>query len=74
MVDTLHNPLPQYTPLVPRYRLLELIRGYIANRSDYHTHPDMNSEKHLLALCELVCDEAQARIPLWELERGSMRE
>lgn len=62
-----------YTPIVPDDRLVQLARGYVAAKSDSKTRPDMNSEKHLLALARLVVDEARARLPLWELEQKEAR-
>jgi hypothetical protein len=61
--------MKNYVPLVPDHRLVEVIRGYISERSDETTHPDMNNENHLLELAKLITDECQARIPLWELEK-----
>jgi len=55
-------------PIVPRGRLIEIMRGYIADQSDDRTRPGMNSEKHLLALMEVVVSECEARLPLWRLE------
>lgn len=57
------------TPLVPDYRLIEIIKGYVADHSDEVSRPDMNFESRLLALAQIIVDEAKARLPLWELER-----
>lgn len=62
--------MKKYIPIVPVSRLTEIMRGFIASRSDEQTRPDMNNEHNLLALCNLVVDEAQARLPLWKLECG----
>jgi len=59
----------EYIPIVPKSRLLEIIRGYVSSHSASTTRPDMNSERRLLELCETIVDEAQARLHLWELER-----
>lgn len=60
-----------YSPIVPDKRLVEIIKGYVADQSDRTTRPDMNSELHLLSLCQIVVDEAQARLKLWQLERAT---
>lgn len=60
----------KFIPLVPDSRLIEIARGFIANRSDDLTRPDMNDERNLLKLLQVIVDEAAARIPLWELEKG----
>jgi len=60
-----------YVPLVPDRRLVEVIRGYISERSDETTRPDLNNEHNLLELARLITDECQARIPLWELEKNA---
>lgn len=66
----------KFVPLIPDARLLEIIRsvtGISPNRTDWEnmgeTHADMNSEINLMRLARLVSDEAQARLPLWELEK-----
>lgn len=41
-------------------RLLEIIRGYRETLSDPTTGPNMHSEFHLLALCQLASDETIA--------------
>lgn len=63
-------------PLVPNSRLLEIIRAFTGNdpnnidwESKGLTYLDMNSESNLLRLAQIIVDEAQARIPLWELEK-----
>ena len=61
--------MKNYVPLVPDYRLVEVIRGYIEEHSTETTRPDLNNEHNLLALARLITDECQARIPLWELEK-----
>lgn len=55
-------------PLIPDNRLVDVIRGFIADRSTKTTRPDMSNENHLLALCRVVTDEARARTVLWALE------
>jgi hypothetical protein len=64
-------PVKNYVPLVPDYRLVEVIRGYIEEHSTETTRPDLNNEHNLLALARLITDECQARIPLWELEKNA---
>jgi len=59
------------TPIVPDRRLLEIIRGYIADLSTPDTRPDMSDEHHLMALGRVIVDECQARLPLWDLEKGA---
>lgn len=54
--------------IVPRSRLLEILRGYVSANSDDQTQPDMGREKHLLALMVIVVSECEARLPLWQLE------
>jgi hypothetical protein len=61
--------MKQFIPLVPEKRIVEIIRGYIADHATQTTRPDMNSEHHLLKLSEVMVDECAARIPLWELEK-----
>lgn len=58
-----------FVPLVPQKRIVEIIRGYIAENATKTTRPDMNNENHLLKLSELVVDECTVRIPLWTLEK-----
>jgi hypothetical protein len=58
-----------YTPIIPEYRLIEIIRGYVAEHSTEISRPDMNAERHLLGISRLVVDEARARLQLWELEK-----
>lgn len=60
----------KYIPIIPPLRLKEIIRGFVASRSDAQTRPDMNNEHNLIDLCNLVVAEAQARLPLWKLECG----
>lgn len=55
-------------PIVPDKRLVEIMRGFIADRSDERTRPDMNNENHLIELMRIVVDECQARLPLWKME------
>jgi hypothetical protein len=55
-------------PLVSKKRIIEIIRGYIAEHATETTRPDMNNENHLFELSRLIVHEAMARIPLWELE------
>lgn len=55
-------------PLVPDSRLLDIIRGYVADNSDNTTRPDMNGERHLLTLARVIADECKARIPLFTEE------
>jgi hypothetical protein len=57
------------SPIVPDKRLKEIMRGFIADRSDERTRPDMNNEYNLIELLRVVVDECQARLPLWELEK-----
>jgi hypothetical protein len=57
-----------YPSIVPVRRIVELIKGYVADNSDGISRPDMNSEMHLLALSKLMIDEARARYVLWQLE------
>jgi hypothetical protein len=64
-------PVKNYVPLVPDHRLVEVIRGYISERSTDTTRPDLNNEHRLLELARLITDECQARIPLWELEKNA---
>ena len=64
-------PVKNYVPLVPDHRLVEVIRGYISDRSTDTTRPDLNNENRLLELARLTTDECQARIPLWELEKNA---
>jgi hypothetical protein len=64
--------MKNYVPLVPDHRLEEVIRGYISERSDETTRPDLNNENRLLELAKLITDECQARIRLWELEKSAM--
>ena len=61
--------MKNYVPLVPKHRLVEVIRGYVSEHSTETTIPDMNNENRLLELAKLITDECQARIPLWELEK-----
>jgi hypothetical protein len=62
--------MKNYTPIVPDFRLVEIIRGYIEEHSDETTRPDFNNEHRLLELARLITDECQARLPLWVLEKG----
>jgi len=57
-------------PIIPNYRLVQIIKGYVADLSDEDSRPNMNFESHLIELCQIVTTEAQARLPLWELEKG----
>lgn len=59
----------KFTPLVSDSRLIEIARGFVADRSTPNTRPDMSNEHNLLELLRIVVDEAAARIPLWELEK-----
>lgn len=59
-----------FVPLVSKKRIVEIIRGYIADHATETTRPDMNNENHLLKLSEVMVDECAARIPLWELEKN----
>jgi hypothetical protein len=61
--------MKNYAPLIPDSRLVEVIRGYISDRSTDTIRPDLNNEHNLLELARLITDECQARIPLWELEK-----
>jgi hypothetical protein len=63
------NPI---VPLVPDHRLREIIRGYVVSKSTATTRPDMNDERHLMKLAQVLTDEAFARIPLYELEVKNM--
>jgi len=63
--------MKNYAPLIPDNRLVEVIRGYISDRSDDTIRPDLNNERNLLELARLITDECQARIPLWELEKNA---
>lgn len=71
-LDTLDRmqklPLGLEVPPVPDSRIMEIVRGFIADRSDKETRPDMNDEHNLLALCQVIADEAKARSILWQLE------
>jgi hypothetical protein len=60
-----------FVPLVPRDRLLEIIRGYVEGQSTPIYRPDMNNENHLWELAKLIVSECTARIPLWELEKSN---
>jgi hypothetical protein len=62
--------MKNYTPIVPDFRLVEIIRGYISQHSTETTRPDLNNEHRLLELARLITDECQARLPLWVLEKG----
>jgi hypothetical protein len=61
----------RFVPLVPRDRLLEIIRGYVEGQSTEISRPDMNNENHLWELAKAIVSECTARIPLWELEKNA---
>jgi hypothetical protein len=61
-----------FVPLVSKQRIVEIIRGYIAEHATETTRPDMNNENHLLKLSELMVDECVARIPLFILEKNAV--
>jgi hypothetical protein len=63
--------MKNYTPIVPEYRLVEIIRGYVSEHSTEITRPDMNNENRLLELAKLISCECQARIVLWTLEKNA---
>lgn len=63
---TIYPPVP----LVPRSRLVEVMRGFMSYHSDDKSKPDMNSERNLVALMEVVVSECEARACLWMLEVG----
>lgn len=44
-------------------RVLEIIRGYISDRSNCFSKPDMNNEKQLVTLCNVIVDEVRALNP-----------
>lgn len=44
-------------------RIVEIIRGFIADRSTPNSRPDMNNEKQLLTLCNVIVDEVRALNP-----------
>ena len=58
---------------IPDSRLIEVIRGYIANHSTDVTRPDMSNEHHLLALAKLIESEVIARRPLTDLENEEIK-
>jgi hypothetical protein len=64
--------MTQFVPLIPERRIVEIIRGYIADHATQTTRPDMNSEHHLLKLSEVIVDECTARITLWRLETAEV--
>jgi hypothetical protein len=59
-------------PIVPDYRLLKILRGYVADNSTKITRPNMNDENHLMTLLRIVVDECEARLPLWGLEKNML--